>query len=54
MIGAAVALVPGYAMGISGQREETGFLEGLGMVTLTLAVPVLTTLTDRLFRSEVR
>ena len=54
MIGAAVALVPGYAMGISGQREETGFLEGLGIVTLTLAVPVLTTLTDRLFRSEVR
>lgn len=54
MIGAAVALVPGYAMGISGQRDETGFLEGLGIVTLTVAVPVLTTLTDRLFRSEVR
>lgn len=54
MIGAAVALVPGYAMGISGQREETGFLEGLGIVTLTVAVPVLTTLTDRLFRAEVR
>jgi len=54
MIGAAVALIPGYAMGIAGQRDETGFLEGLGIVTLTAAVPVIVTLTDRLFRAEVR
>ena len=51
-IGAAVAIIPGYALGISGQREETGFLEGLGVVTLTVAVPVIATLTDRLFRAE--
>ena len=52
LIGAAVAIIPGYALGISGQREETGFLEGLGVVTLTVAVPVIATLTDRLFRAE--
>lgn len=52
LIGAAVTIIPGYALGIAGQREETEFLEGLGMVTLTVAVPLVATLTDRLFRSE--
>lgn len=53
LIGAAVAIIPGYALGISGQREETSFLEGLGVVTLTAAVPLVAMVTDRLFRSEV-
>ena len=52
LIGAAVTLIPGYALGIAGQREETEFLQGLGIVTLTVAVPLVATLTDRLFRSE--
>ena len=52
VIGAAVTLIPGYAFGIAGQRDETGFLEGLGVVTLTVAVPLMATVTDRLFRSE--
>ncbi len=52
LIGAAVAIIPGYALGISGQREETDFLEGLGVVTLTAAVPLVAMITDRLFRSE--
>lgn len=52
LIGAAVAIIPGYALGIAGQREDTEFLEGLGLVTLTVAVPLVATLTDRLFRKE--
>ena len=52
LIGAAVTIIPGYALGIAGQREETEFLESLGMVTLTVAVPLVATLTDRLFRAE--
>lgn len=52
LIGAAVVLVPGYTLGIAGQRDETGFMEGLGVVTLTVAVPLVAIVTDRLFRSE--
>ena len=52
LIGAAVTIIPGYALGIAGQREETEFLESLGLVTLTVAVPLVATLTDRLFRKE--
>ena len=52
LIGAAVVLIPGYTLGIAGQRDETGFMEGLGVVTLTVAVPLVAIVTDRLFRSE--
>ncbi len=52
LIGATVTLIPGYALGIAGQRDDTGAMEGVGMVALTLAVPLVTTLTDKLFRSE--
>lgn len=53
LIGAAVTLIPGYALGIAGQRDDTGVMEGVGLVTLTVAVPLVATLTDRLFRSEL-
>lgn len=53
LIGAAVTLIPGYALGVAGQRDDTGVMEGVGLVTLTLAVPLVATLTDRLFRSEL-
>ena len=53
VVGAAVTLIPGYAFGIAGQRDETGFLEGLGVVTLTVGVPLMATFVDRLFRSEL-
>ncbi len=52
LIGAVVTLVPGYALGIAGQRDDTGIAEEVGLVTLTLAVPLVATLTDRLFRAE--
>lgn len=52
LIGAAVAIIPGYTFGIAGQRDETDFLQGLSVVTLTLAVPLVATVTDKLFRSE--
>lgn len=53
LIGAAVTLIPGYTLGIAGQRDETGFMEGLGVVALTVAVPLVAIVTDRLFRSEL-
>ena len=53
LIGAAVALIPGYALGIAGQRDDTGVMEGVGLVTLTVAAPLVATLADRLFRSEL-
>ncbi len=53
LIGAAVTLIPGYALGIAGQRDDTGVMEGVGRVTLAVAVPLAATLADRLFRSEI-
>ncbi len=52
LIGAAVTLIPGYALGIAGQRDDGGAMEGVGVATLTLAVPLVVTVADRLFRSE--
>ncbi len=53
LIGAVVTLVPGYALGIAGQRDDAGISSEVGLVTLTVVVPLVATLTDRLFRAEV-
>ncbi len=52
LIGAAVTLIPGYALGIAGQREDAGVMEGVGLATIAVGVPLVAILTDRLFRKE--
>ncbi len=51
LIGAGVILIPGYALGIASRRDDSDVLAGAGLVTLAIAVPVVTTVADRLFRS---
>ncbi len=50
-IGGTMAVVPGYALIISGRRSESAGLQVLGGAILVVGVPMVTTLADHLFRS---
>ncbi len=51
LIGASMVLIPGYALLLSSQRNESPFLEWTGRGLLVLGVPFAVTTADRLFRS---
>ena len=50
-IGAAVALIPGYAFVISSRRDGSGAVEAMGGAMLLLGAPFAVSVADRLFRS---
>ncbi|NNM33614.1 MAG: TonB-dependent receptor plug domain-containing protein, partial [Gemmatimonadetes bacterium] len=50
-IGAAVALIPGYAFLISSRRDGSGAVEAMGSVMLLIGAPFAVSVADRLFRS---
>ena len=51
LIGAAVTIVPGAALAMAGEHSDSNVLGAVGLVTLTVGVPLVTMVADRLFRS---
>jgi hypothetical protein len=49
-VGAAMTLVPGYALVMTGKRNHSDGLSNVGYALLLLGPPVLTTAADYLFR----
>ena len=50
VIGASVALVPGYAFLISSRRDGSGATEAVGAAMLAVGAPFAVSVADRLFR----
>jgi len=50
-VGGTMALVPGYALIISSRRDDSSGLYWLGTALVAVGVPLVTTLSDYLFRS---
>lgn len=50
-VGAVMALVPGYALAFTSDRENSDVLGVIAGSLLTVGVPFLQTLSDKLFRS---
>lgn len=50
-LGAVMAIVPGYALAITSERQNSDVVGVLAVSLLTLGVPFTTTVADRLFRS---
>lgn len=51
-IGATMALVPGYALVLSSRRSDSGPMYWLGTSILAFGAPLVTTISDRLFRDR--
>ena len=51
LIGAGVTLIPAAGVAMASRHNESDILAGVGLVALTVAVPLVTTVADRLFRS---
>ena len=49
-VGAVMAILPGYALTLSGKRNDDGSLETLGYVLIGLGAPFMATASDYLFR----
>ncbi len=52
LIGAGVTLIPAYGVAMAGEHNDSNVLGTVGIVGLTVAVPLVTTMADRLFRSS--
>jgi hypothetical protein len=50
-VGGAMALVPGYALLITSQRSDSDGLRFLGIAIIVVGAPLVTTLSDHLFRT---
>lgn len=50
-VGATMALVPGYALVLTGQRLESDPLRGIGVATLVVVAPFLSAMADHQFRT---
>lgn len=51
LLGGAMALLPAYGLYFSGQRLDSGFLNGLSGSLLVVGVPLAATVADRQFRN---
>ena len=51
LIGTGVTLIPAYGVAMAGEHNDSNVLGTIGLVALTVAVPMVTTMADRLFRS---
>ena len=52
LVGAGVTLIPAYGLAMAGEHNDSNVLGTMGIVGLTVAVPLVATLADRLFRSS--
>ena len=52
LIGAGVTLIPAYGVAMAGEHNDSNVLGTVGIVGLTVAVPLVATMADRLFRSS--
>jgi hypothetical protein len=50
LVGAGMTVLPGYALILSGQRNDSDGMVGLGYAILVVGTPVITTAADYLFR----